>query len=44
MCVLKVSVAAWYCVGVIGGFWLSKGQMQGGYTEISNYKNNSLID
>ena len=34
MSVLKMSVDGRYCVGVTKGFWLSKGQMQGGYTEI----------
>ena len=32
--VLKISVEGRYCFGVIGRFWLSKGQMRGGDTEI----------
>ena len=41
--VLKISVDGRYCLGVIGGFWLSKGQIRGGAQKCNNYKDNSLI-
>ena len=42
--VLKISVDRRYCLGDIGGFWLSKGQMRGGSQNFKNYKDNSLIE
>ena len=43
MSVLKISVDGRYCLGVIGGSWLSKGQMRGGTQKFNNYRDNSLI-
>ena len=43
MSVLKISVDGRYCLGVIGGFWLFKGQMRGGTQKFNNYRDNSLI-